>query len=115
VVLNAGAKRVKALLENPVRHFYRPARNGDLVPTLPVVVGIRTYKHLNIGYKLAPGNQEGKFVTVRPSEIDNLPINDAVPAPPNSWKYHCKIFQLSTLKTAADLLCARAANVLRRD
>lgn len=87
VVLNAGAKRVKALLDDPVRHFYRPARNGDLVPTVPVVVGIHTYKHLDIGYKLAPGNNEGNFVTLRPSEIDKLPINDAVPSN-DPWKYH---------------------------
>ena len=95
VLLNAGAKRLKSLLlppQNPVRHFYRPARNGDIVPTLPVVVGNHTYKHVDVGYKLAPGNKEGRFVTLRPSEVDKVPVNDAVPLPPNAWKYHCRGF-----------------------
>lgn len=92
VLLNAGVKRVKALLENPVRHFYRPARYGDLVPTIPLIVGLHTYKHLDIGYKLTPGDPDGNYVSVRPSEIDKIPINDPVPAPPNTWKYHCEAF-----------------------
>ena len=81
VLLNAGAKRVRELLKDTGRHFYRPARNGDLVPTVPVLVGNHIYKHLDIGYKLAPGNAQRKFVTVRPSEIDAPPINDLVPYP----------------------------------
>jgi hypothetical protein len=90
--VNAGAKKVKTLLENPIRHFYRPARNGDIVPTIPLVVGLRIYKHLDIGYKLDPENQDGNFITVRASEIDKDPINDDVPSPPNAWMYHCRAF-----------------------
>jgi len=102
VVLNAGAKKVKALLNDPVRHIYRPARNGDIVPTLPVVVGLYTYKHVDIGYKLAPGNAQGKYVTVRPSEVDKLPINDPVPAAPNSWKYHWPPMYYEGIKKVLD-------------
>jgi hypothetical protein len=53
---------------------------------------------LDIGYKLSPGSATGQFVTVRQSEIDKPPVNDAVPLPPNSWKYHCKAFIPSILQ-----------------
>jgi len=97
VMLNDGVKRVKTLLENPVRHFYRPAREGDIVPTLPYLIP-RVYKHLDIGYKLSPDSKTGQFVTVRPSEIDKPPINDA----PASWEYHWPHMYYKGIKKVLD-------------
>jgi len=93
-MLNAGVKKVEALLNNPVRHFYRPALEGDIVPTIPLIVRFHIYKHLDVGYKLSPDSETGQFVTVRPSEIDAPWDNDS----PSSWEFHCKAFILSILK-----------------
>jgi hypothetical protein len=87
VVLKEGATRVLGLLQDPVRHFYRPALYRDIVPTLPPGL-LYPYRHLDIGYKLDPENQEGYFVTVRPSEIDHGKEND----PDSSWDYHGEAF-----------------------
>jgi hypothetical protein len=88
VVLNAGAKKVRTILQDPIRHFYRPARKGDTAATRPVIDGNPIYKHLDIGYKLDPEDPDGKYVTVRCSEIDKPQMNDE----PNSKKFHREAF-----------------------
>jgi hypothetical protein len=86
VILNAGAKKVKTVLQDSMRHFYRPAREGDVAATRPhpPIIGNPIYKHLDIGYNLNPEDPDGKYVTVRPSEIDKPPVNDD----PSSSKFH---------------------------
>lgn len=79
---NAFAIKVKEVLQasNPVRNHWRITRNGDGVPTVPNIpyfipgTGWIAYKHLDIGYKLTPG-QDTK-VTERPTEIDESIQND---------------------------------------
>jgi len=78
---NDFAKKVKEILTT--RNHWRITRNGDGVPTVPNLpyylpgVGWIAYKHLDIGYKLTPG-QDTK-VTERPTEIDESIENDLVP------------------------------------
>lgn len=92
MVLKDGATKVQGLLQNPVRNVYRPARYRDIVPTLPPGL-LYPYRHLDIGYKLDPEDEEGNFVTVRPSEIINGKENDS----DASWDYHCEAFTAHTI------------------
>jgi len=93
-----GIREVQAAIEASGRKVWRVANFKDVVPNLPTMIGLTTYKHLSTGYKSFPDPDPSfadQYVEIRPSEVQLAEEwnNDKYPGWPNpipspAWVWH---------------------------